>query len=138
VTRKITRAVAAIKRGKENDLYLGNLCAKRDWGYAREYVEGMWRMLQQDQPDDYVLATHETHTVQEFVEAAFAHAGLDWHQHVKYDAQYERPAEVDLLIGDPSKAHAKLGWAPTTKFTDLVKIMVDADLAKLDGDTTPW
>ena len=137
VTRKITRAVAAIKRGKEDALYLGNLDAKRDWGYAPEYVEGMWRMLQQDQPDDYVLATNETHSVREFVEAAFGHAGLNWQDYVKYDERYERPAEVDLLIGDPAKAKAKLCWEPTTKFDELVKIMVDADIAVLDGDTTP-
>jgi GDPmannose 4,6-dehydratase len=132
VTRKITRAVAAIKKGKEKDLYLGNLDAKRDWGYAPEYVEGMWRMLQQDEGDDYVLATNETHTVREFVEAAFAHAGLDWQEHVKYDARYERPAEVELLIGDPAKAKAKLGWEPQVRFKELVQIMVDADIAALE------
>ncbi len=128
VTRKITRAVAAIKLGKQKDLYLGNLDSKRDWGYAPEYVEGMWRMLQQPEGDDYVLATNETHSVQEFVEKAFAHVGLDWKEHVKYDARYERPAEVDLLIGSFDKAKAKLGWEPQTKFESLVKIMVDADL----------
>lgn len=132
VTRKITRAVAAIKMGKEKELYLGNLDAKRDWGYAPEYVEGMWRMLQQDEPDDYVLATNETHTVREFVEAAFSHAGLNWEEHVKYDARYERPAEVDLLIGDPAKAKAKLGWEPRVRFDELVRIMVDADIAALE------
>ena len=131
VTRKITRAVAAIKKGRQKELYLGNMDAQRDWGYAPEYVEGMWRMLQQPEGDDYVLATNETHTVREFVEAAFAHAGLDWQEHVKYDARYERPAEVDLLIGDPAKAKAKLGWEPATRFTELVKIMVEADLAAL-------
>ncbi len=129
VTRKITRAVAAIKKGQQKELYLGNLDAKRDWGYAPEYVEGMWRMLQQAEADDYVLATNETHTVREFVESAFAHAGLDWQEHVKYDARYERPAEVDLLIGSYDKAKAKLGWEPQTKFKELVKIMVEADLA---------
>ena len=133
VTRKITRAVAAIKMGKQREIYLGNLDAKRDWGYAPEYVEGMWRMLQQPEGDDYVLATNETHTVREFVEAAFAHAGLDWQAHVKYDARYERPAEVDLLIGDPAKALAKLGWKADTRFGELVKIMVEADLAALEG-----
>lgn len=133
VTRKITRAVAAIKRGRQQALYLGNLDARRDWGYAPEFVEGMWRMLQQDAPDDYVLATHETHTVREFAEAAFGHAGLDWRQHVKYDERYERPAEVDLLIGDPAKAKARLGWEPKVKFGELVKIMVDADLAAVEG-----
>jgi GDPmannose 4,6-dehydratase len=132
VTRKITRAVAAIKKGKQKELYLGNLDAKRDWGYAPEYVEGMWRMLQLPEGDDYVLATNETHSVKDFVVEAFAHVGLDWEKHVKYDARYERPAEVDLLIGDPAKAKAKLGWEPKTKFKDLVKIMVDADLAALD------
>ena len=137
VTRKITRAVAAIKRGRQEALFLGNLDAKRDWGYAPEYVEGMWRMLQQETPDDFVLATNETHTVREFVEAAFNHVGLDWEKHVKYDERYERPAEVDLLIGNPAKAKAVLGWEPKTKFADLVKIMVDGDLALLDGDTTP-
>jgi GDPmannose 4,6-dehydratase len=133
VTRKITRAVAAIKQGKQKALYLGNVDAKRDWGYAREYVEGMWRMLQQPQPDDYVLATNETHTVQEFCEVAFGHVGLDWKEFVKFDARYERPAEVELLIGDPAKAKAKLGWAPQTKFAALARLMVDADLALLDG-----
>ena len=129
VTRKITRAVARIKLGLQKELYLGNLDAKRDWGYAPEYVEAMWRMLQQPEGDDYVLATNETRSVREFVEAAFAYAGLDWQEHVKYDARYERPSEVDLLIGNPAKAKAKLGWEPTTHFTELVKIMVDADLA---------
>jgi len=132
VTRKITRAVAAIKKGKQKELYLGNLDAKRDWGYAPEYVEGMWRILQCDQPDDYVLATNETHTVREFVEAAFAHAGLKWEDFVKYDPRYERPAEVDLLIGDPAKAKEKLGWEPKVRFHELVRIMVDADLAATD------
>lgn len=129
VTRKITRAVAAIKVGRQKELYLGNLDAKRDWGYAPEYVEGMWRMLQQDQPDDYVLATNETHTVQEFLEHAFGHVNLDWKDYVKHDPRYERPAEVDLLVGDPAKAKKQLDWEPTTKFADLVRIMVDADLA---------
>ena len=129
VTRKITRAVAAIKKGKQSEIFLGNLDAKRDWGYAPEYVEGMWRMLQQPEGDDYVLATNETHSVKEFVVEAFAHVGLDWEKHVKYDARYERPAEVDLLIGDPAKAKAKLGWEPQTKFKKLVQIMVDSDLA---------
>jgi GDPmannose 4,6-dehydratase len=128
VTRKITRAVAAIKKGKQKELYLGNLDAKRDWGYAPEYVEGMWRMLQQPEGDDYVLATNETHTVREFVELAFSHVGLDWKEFVKYDARYERPAEVELLIGDPAKALNKLGWAPKVLFRDLVRIMVDADM----------
>jgi GDPmannose 4,6-dehydratase len=128
VTRKITRAVARIKLGVQEDLYLGNLDAKRDWGYAKEYVEGMWRMLQQDQPDDYVLATNETHTVREFCEVAFARVGLDWKEFVKFDARYERPAEVELLIGDYAKAKRQLGWEPQTKFAGLVQLMVDADL----------
>lgn len=129
VTRKITRAVAAIKTGRQKDLYLGNLDAKRDWGYAPEYVEGMWMMVQQENSDDYVLATNETHTVREFVEEAFRHVDLDWKEFVKYDARYERPAEVDLLVGDPAKAKKQLGWEPKTRFRDLVRIMVDADLA---------
>jgi GDPmannose 4,6-dehydratase len=128
VTRKISRAVSRIKLGSDEFLYLGNLEAKRDWGYAPEYVEGMWRILQQDEPDDYVLATNETHTVREFVEFAFAHVGLDWKEHVRYDKRYERPAEVDLLIGNPAKAKQKLGWEPKVRFEELVQIMVDADL----------
>jgi GDPmannose 4,6-dehydratase len=135
VTRKITRAVARIARGLQKDLFLGNLDAKRDWGYAKEYVEGMWRILQQDEPDDYVLATNETHTVREFCEVTFAHVGLDWEKFVKHDARYERPAEVELLIGDPAKAKAKLGWEPKVKFHDLAKLMVDADLRIIDGKT---
>jgi len=131
VTRKITRAVAAIKLGKQKSLYLGNLDAQRDWGYAPEYVEGMWRIVQQDAADDYVLATNETHTVREFVEQAFGHVGLDWQEFVKYDARYERPAEVDLLVGDPAKAKKQIGWEPKTKFRDLVHIMVDADFEEL-------
>jgi GDPmannose 4,6-dehydratase len=136
VTRKITRAVARIKRGLQKELYLGNLDARRDWGYAKEYVEGMWRILQQDAPDDYVLATNETHTVREFCEASFAHAGLDWQDYVKHDPRYERPAEVDLLIGDPAKAKRQLGWEPQTRFHDLVRLMVDADLRAVDGITS--
>jgi GDPmannose 4,6-dehydratase len=131
VTRKITRAVARIKKGLQKELYLGNMDAKRDWGFAPEYVEGMWRMLQQDQPDDYVLATNETHSVREFVEVAFSHVGLNWKEFVKYDARYERPSEVDLLIGNPAKAKEKLGWEPKVRFAELVRIMVDADLAAL-------
>ncbi|MGA0093101.1 MAG: GDP-mannose 4,6-dehydratase [Chthoniobacterales bacterium] len=133
VTRKISRAVAAIKLGLQKDLYLGNMDAKRDWGYAPEYVEGMWRMLQADQPGDYVLATNETHTVKEFVEEAFGHVGLESEKYVKYDARYERPAEVDLLIGDPAKAKRELGWEPKVRFKELVQIMVDADLEMLEG-----
>jgi len=128
VTRKITRAATRIKLGLQESLYLGNLDAKRDWGYAKDYVEMMWMMLQQDTPDDYVVATGETHSVREFVEATFGALDLDWEKHVKYDKRYERPAEVELLIGDPSKAREKLGWEPRVKFRELVQIMVDADL----------
>ena len=128
VTRKITRAATRIKVGLQNKLYLGNLGAKRDWGYAKEYVEMMWLMLQQDTPDDYVVATGETHSVREFVEEVFSYLALDWEALVEYDARYERPAEVDMLIGDASKAKDKLGWEPKVKFKDLVGIMVDADL----------
>jgi GDPmannose 4,6-dehydratase len=131
VTRKITRAVAHIKAGLQDKLYLGNLDAKRDWGYAKEYVEAMWLMLQQDQPDDYVIATNETHSVKEFLEVAFAHVGLDWKKYVEIDPRYYRPAEVDLLIGDYSKAKKQLGWEPKTKFVDLTKLMVDADIELL-------
>jgi GDPmannose 4,6-dehydratase len=137
VTRKITKAVAAIKLGKQKELVLGNLDAKRDWGYAAEYVEAMWLMLQQDQPDDYVMATNETHTVKEFLEQAFGHADLDWREFVKYDQKYDRPAEVDLLIGDPAKAKKQLGWEPKVHFRELVKIMVDADLAEAQGLAIP-
>ena len=131
VTRKITRAVARIKAGLQDKLYLGNLQAKRDWGYAPEYVKAMWLMLQQDQPDDYVVATGETHTVQEFLEVVFARAGLDPEKHVAFDKQYLRPAEVDLLVGDASKAKKKLGWEPKVKFKQLAEIMTDADAAQL-------
>ena len=127
VTRKITRAVARIEKGLQKEIYLGNLDAKRDWGYAKEYVEGIWRMLQQDKPDDYVLATGETHSVREFLEEAFRCADLDWKDHVKHDPRYLRPAEVDLLVGDAGKARKKLGWEPKTRFKDLVRLMVDAD-----------
>ena len=137
VTRKITRAVARIKRGLQKELFLGNLEARRDWGYAKEYVEGMWRILQQDEPGDYVLATNETHTVRDFCQEAFAHAGLDWKEFVKHDARYERPAEVDLLIGDPAKAKRELGWEAKIRFHDLVRLMVDADLRTLDGLADP-
>jgi GDPmannose 4,6-dehydratase len=132
VTRKITRAVARIKLGLDEFLYLGNLDSRRDWGYAPEYVEGMWRILQADNPSDYVLATNETHTVKEFVEKAFAHVGLDWKEFVRYDKRYERPAEVDLLIGNPAKAKKDLGWEPKVRFEELVQIMVDADLALVE------
>jgi GDPmannose 4,6-dehydratase len=131
VTRKITRAVAHIQAGLQDKLYLGNLDAKRDWGYAPEYVEAMWLMLQQEQPDDYVIATNETHSIREFLDLAFEHAGLDWHKHVEIDPRYYRPAEVDLLIGDYAKAKARLGWQPRTKFKELVIKMVDADVKLL-------
>jgi len=131
VTRKITRAVAHIVAGLQQKLYLGNLDAKRDWGYAGEYVEAMWLMLQQDEPDDYVIATGETHSVREFLEVAFRHVGLEGQKHVEIDPRYFRPAEVDLLIGDSSKAKKKLGWTPKTKFEDLAKLMVDADIRLL-------
>lgn len=128
VTRKITRGLAAIIAGREDALYLGNLDARRDWGYAPEYVEAIWKMLQQDSPDDYVLGTGEAHSVREFVEEAFTYAGLDWHKHVKMSERYLRPIEVDVLIADCRKARAKLGWNPQIGFRDLVAIMVDADL----------
>jgi GDPmannose 4,6-dehydratase len=131
VTRKVTCAVAHIKAGLQDKLYLGNLNAKRDWGYAKEYVEAMWRMLQQEEPDDYVIATGETHAVREFVEEAFAYAGLDWRDHVEIDPKYYRPSEVDLLVGDASKAKRVLEWEPKTTFKDLVSLMVDADMAAL-------
>jgi GDPmannose 4,6-dehydratase len=131
VTRKITRAVARIEAGLQKKLYLGNLDAKRDWGYAPEYVEAMWLMLQQDEPDDYVIATSETHTVREFVDEAFKHAGLDPDKYVAIDPRYYRPAEVDLLIGDPAKAKKKLGWEPKVTFHELVRIMVEADRKSL-------
>ena len=131
VTRKITRAVAHIKAGLQDKLFLGNLDAKRDWGYAKEFVEAMWLMLQQDTPDDYVIATNETHTVREFLEVAFGHVDLDWKKYVEIDPRYFRPAEVELLIGDYSKAKKKLGWEPKTKFADLTKLMVDADVELL-------
>ena len=128
VTRKITRAAARIKVGLQQELYLGNLDAQRDWGYAKEYVEMMWLMLQQDKPDDYVVATNETHSVKEFCEVAFGRLGLDWQKYVRYDQRYERPAEVELLIGDPAKARKQLGWEPKVRFKELVEIMVDHDL----------
>lgn len=131
VTRKITRAVAAIALGLQDKLYLGNLDARRDWGYAKEYVEAMWLMLQQDKPDDYVIATGETHSVREFLKEAFNHIGLDWEKYVLQDARYDRPSEVDLLIGDPEKARLVLGWAPKVHFRELVQLMVDADLQLL-------
>lgn len=134
VTRKITRAATRIKVGLQDALYLGNMDAKRDWGYAKEYVEMMWLMLQQDKPDDYVVATNETHSVREFVEETFSALDLDWKQYVKHDARYERPAEVELLIGDPAKAKRQLNWEPKVRFKDLVKLMVDADLKLAEAE----
>jgi len=131
VTRKISDGVARIKLGLQKRLPMGNLDARRDWGFAPDYVEAMWRMLQADAPDDYVVATHETHTVQEFCETAFSRAGLDWQEHVYVDPAFVRPAEVDVLIGDASKAKRKLGWEPTVRFKQLVELMVDADLERL-------
>jgi GDPmannose 4,6-dehydratase len=128
VTRKVTHAAAAIKLGLQSEVALGNLDAERDWGYAKDYVEAMWLMLQEDEPDDYVIATGETHSVRELVDVAFAHVGLDPEEHVRLDPRYLRPAEVEHLIGDPSKARAKLGWEPRTSFEDMVKRMVDSDL----------
>ena len=138
VTRKITRAVAAIKAGHEKYLYLGNLDAIRDWGYAPEYVEGMWRILQSEEPDDYVFATGVGITVREFVEIAFEHAGLDWEEHVRFDDNYLRPTEVDALIGDSTKAHVKLGWKATVDARELARLMVDADIEALKHAGRPW
>ncbi len=129
VTRKITRAVAAIKNGKQEKLFLGNLDAIRDWGYAKEYVESMWLMLQQDQPSDFVVATGVGATVKDFVEASFSHVGLDWNQYVQIDKKYQRPTEVDALIGDPSKAERELKWKATTHWKELANLMVDADMS---------
>ncbi|BAZ47835.1 GDP-mannose 4,6-dehydratase [Nostoc sp. NIES-4103] len=136
VTRKITRAVARIVAGKQKKLYMGNLDSKRDWGYAKDYVKAMWLMLQQDQPDDYVIATGETHSVREFLELAFGYVNLNWQDYVEFDDRYLRPAEVDLLIGDPTKARQKLGWTPSVTFEGLVALMVEADLQAL-GQTSP-
>lgn len=132
VTRKVTRAVARIAAGIQDVVYMGNLDAVRDWGYAPEYVEGMWRMLQQDEPDDYVLATGEGCVIRDFVQVAFAHAGLDWEKYVRYDAKHERPSEVDALIGDPGKAEEKLGWRARTHWRELAGLMVDADRKLLE------
>ena len=133
VTRKVTDGVARIKLGLLNELRMGNLDAKRDWGFAGDYVEAMWLMLQQDAPDDYVIATGETHTVQELVEVAFERAGLDWKKYIVQDPRFIRPAEVDLLIGDPAKAKAKLGWTPKTSFKELIHMMVDSDMARWEA-----
>jgi GDPmannose 4,6-dehydratase len=134
VTRKITRAVGRIKAGLQDKLYLGNLDAKRDWGFAGDYVEAMWLMLQQDKPDDYVVATGEAHSVKEFVELAFRRVGLEWQKHVELDPRYLRPTEVDYLLGDPSKGRQLLNWTPKTSFTQLVNMMVDADLELARGE----
>jgi GDPmannose 4,6-dehydratase len=133
VTRKVTDGVARIKLGMTDKLALGNLNACRDWGFAGDYVRAMWMMLQQDEPDDYVIATNEAHSVQQLVEIAFEHAGLDWRKHVVTDPRFLRPAEVDHLIGNPAKAESKLGWAPQVDFPALVKMMVDADLARVQA-----
>ncbi|WP_066499257.1 GDP-mannose 4,6-dehydratase [Sinomonas atrocyanea] len=138
VTRKITRAVAAIKAGVQSELYMGNLDAVRDWGYAAEYVEGMWRMLQADEPEDFVLATGAGYTVRDFLEYAFGHAGLNWEDHVRFDERYLRPTEVDALIGDYSKAEQKLGWTPTVKTPELARLMVDADVEALKHAGGKW
>jgi GDPmannose 4,6-dehydratase len=128
VTRKITRAATRIKLGLQEKLFLGNLEAKRDWGYAGDYVEAMWQMLQSDEPDDFVIATGETHSIREFLDESFGLLDLDWHAHVEHDPRYERPAEVDLLLGDATRARAKLGWAPRVGFKQLVKMMVESDM----------
>ncbi|MBD2527022.1 GDP-mannose 4,6-dehydratase [Nostoc sp. FACHB-133] len=136
VTRKITRAVAGIVAGKQKKIYMGNLDSKRDWGYAKDYVKAMWLMLQQDQPDDYVIATGETHSVREFLELAFSYVNLNWQDYVEFDERYLRPSEVDLLIGDATKARQKLGWKTSVTFEELVSLMVEADLQAL-GHTSP-
>lgn len=138
VTRKITRAVAAIKAGEQEHIYMGNLDAVRDWGYAPEYVEGMWRMLQVDKPNDYVLATGVGITVREFLQTAFDHVGLDWCDHVRFDPRYLRPTEVDGLIGDSGRARADLGWVPSIDGRELARLMVDADLEALTHTGEPW
>ncbi|MFD1715599.1 GDP-mannose 4,6-dehydratase [Amnibacterium flavum] len=138
VTRKITRAVAAIKAGKQDSLYMGNLDSIRDWGYAAEYVEGMWRMLQVDEPEDFVLATGVGYTVRDFLETSFSHVGLDWQEYVKFDERYLRPTEVDSLIGDASKAESKLGWKAQVDGLELARLMVDADVEALEHQGSPW
>lgn len=138
VTRKITRAVARIKAGLEDVLYMGNLDAVRDWGYAPEYVEGMWRMLQADEPNDFVLATGTNYTVKDFLRFSFEHVGLDWEKYVKFDERYLRPTEVDALVGDSSRAKEKLGWVPKVETPELARIMVDADIQALQAEGKPW
>jgi GDPmannose 4,6-dehydratase len=140
ITRKVSHGAAQIKLGLKQKLGVGNLDAKRDWGFAGDYVDAMWRMLQQETPEDFVIATHETHTVRELIEIAFSRVGLDWQKHVEIDPAFVRPAEVDLLIGDYSKAQKQLGWEPKVRFKQLVEMMVDADLKRLEqrkasGDT---
>jgi GDPmannose 4,6-dehydratase len=137
VTRKISHGVARIKRGLASELRLGNLQAKRDWGFAGDYVRAMWLMLQQEEPDDYVVGTGETHSVEEFVQIAFGQVGLDWRRYVVIDPQFHRPAEVDLLLGDPTKAQRVLGWRPQVSFEELVQMMVNADLAALGQGSRP-
>jgi GDPmannose 4,6-dehydratase len=134
VTHKVTYGAARIKLGLADNLHLGNLQARRDWGYAGDYVQAMWLMLQQDGPDDYVVATGVTHSVQELCEVAFGYLDLDWRKYVVSDPQFFRPAEVDLLVGDPSKAHAKLGWEPSIGFEELIRLMVDADMQALQAN----
>jgi GDPmannose 4,6-dehydratase len=134
VTHKVTYGAARIKLGLADDLHLGNLKARRDWGFAGDYVQAMWLMLQQDEPDDYVVATGETHSVQELCEVAFGYLDLDWQKYVVCDPQFFRPAEVDLLVGDPSKAHAKLGWEPSISFEELIRLMIDADMQALQAN----
>jgi GDPmannose 4,6-dehydratase len=138
VTRKITRAVAAIQAGIQDELYLGNLESIRDWGYAAEYVEGMWRMLQADTPEDFVLATGVGYTIKDFLQASFEHVGLDWQKYVKFDPRYLRPTEVDALVGDPTKAEEKLGWKAQLDALDLARLMVDADVEALGHAGRPW
>ncbi len=136
VTRKITRAIARIVAGKQKKLYLGNLDSQRDWGYAKDYVRAMWLMLQQEQPDDYVIATNQTHSIKKFLDISFSYVNLDWHDYVEFDERYLRPAEVELLIGDANKAKEKLGWEPSVTFEELVALMVESDLQAL-GLTSP-
>ena len=135
VSRKITHAVAKIKLGLANELRLGNLDSRRDWGFAGDYVKAMWLMLQKDEPDDFVISTGDTHSVEEFLQEAFGYVNLDWHDYVVQDPQFMRPAEVDLLVGDPSKAGSKLGWEPTVGFQELVRMMIDADMKLLHEGT---
>lgn len=138
VTRKITRAVARIKAGEQNELYMGNLDAVRDWGYAPEYVDAMWRMLQVDEPNDFVVATNTSYTVKDFLQFSFEHVGLDWEKYVKFDERYLRPTEVDALVGDASRANVALDWTPKIHTPELARIMVDADIEALDAAGRPW